>query len=157
MNLTERIIARFLTNVVVLNLDGCWIWQMYCNANGYGQFWVPPNMKFAHRVAYTIWRGPIPPDLLVCHKCDNPPCCNPEHLFVGTAADNHRDRNEKGRQARGERQGSAKLTSTQVEWIKEQYTAGRSSSEIAAELPVTTAHVKRILNGGCWAHLLATP
>ena len=78
--------------------EDCWEWRGQFNACGYGKFRLTPNsMNLAHRVAWQIAHGPIPDGLHVCHHCDNPPCCNPAHLFLGTHGDNMRDREIKGR------------------------------------------------------------
>jgi hypothetical protein len=76
-------------------------------------------MRVAHCIAFELTRSPIPPDLLVLHWCDNKKCCRPNHLFLGTHADNMTDRNRKQRQARGSRHGAAKLTEKQVIEIRE--------------------------------------
>ena len=87
-------------------LFACWPWTANRNSRGYGdRFRVGDKQYRAHRFAYELTHGPIPDGLLVCHSCDNPPCCNPAHLWLGTAADNHADRNRKGRQASGLRNG----------------------------------------------------
>jgi hypothetical protein len=85
--------------------DACWLWTAgtFRLRNGYGKFGADPAASrtvYAHRFAYELSHGPIPPGLLVCHHCDNPPCCNPAHLFLGTIADNMRDMSDKGRAAR---------------------------------------------------------
>lgn len=77
--------------------SGCWLWSGRANRRGYGVLYVRGKNLFAHRVSYEEHRGPIPPGLLVCHKCDNPPCINPDHLFVGTQSDNLTDMHRKKR------------------------------------------------------------
>jgi hypothetical protein len=83
----------------------CWIWRGAKNRNGYGTFMLGEFQARAHRVAYELTYGPILDRLMVCHHCDNPPCCNPAHLFLGTVADNAADMVKKGRQARGDHHG----------------------------------------------------
>ena len=90
-------------------LTGCWLWTGCWDKRGYGKFKVD-NVAAgkAHRFFYEKLAGPIPPGMLVCHKCDTPPCVNQEHLFLGTDADNMRDKMRKGRHdCRGDRNGRA--------------------------------------------------
>ncbi len=82
---------------IVKSEQGCWGWIGESTDNGYGRFRVDGRKVLAHRFAYALLIGPIPNDLFVLHKCDNPPCCNPDHLFLGTKSDNSRDCMEKGR------------------------------------------------------------
>lgn len=86
--------------------DACWPWLGWKNKDGYGEISLRCFNARAHRVAYRIWNGEVPEGLRVCHRCDNPPCCNPKHLFLGTDADNVADRHAKGRSARGDAHGS---------------------------------------------------
>lgn len=84
---------------------GCWVWTRY-KYLGYGQFGIGRKLMLAHRFAFSNTKGAIPKGLLVCHSCDNPPCCNPDHLFLGTQADNIRDAVSKNRMATGDRSGA---------------------------------------------------
>lgn len=77
--------------------SGCWEWQTRRHKDGYGQFWYNNKTVVASRMAYEIYKEPIPEGLQVCHTCDNPPCCNPAHLFLGTLSDNMQDAQKKGR------------------------------------------------------------
>ncbi len=75
----------------------CWGWAGYCNRDGYAKMRVGTTMVSAHRVSYELHYGLIPADACVLHACDNPPCCNPAHLYLGTQADNAADRERRGR------------------------------------------------------------
>lgn len=89
---------KFWDLVQVLSIDVCWPWQgAKSGQDRYGVIRVGSKMKYAHRVAYELTFGPIPDGLYACHKCDNPPCCNPHHIFSGTPSENVLDSVAKGR------------------------------------------------------------
>jgi len=117
--------SRFWSKVNKLGPDDCWEWigGKY-TSTGYGKFSLIKDSgknsdMGAHRYSYILMHGKIPSDMMVCHMCDNPPCVNPNHLFLGTAKDNAWDSIRKGRNAFGERGGTSKLKEEQVRDIKD--------------------------------------
>lgn len=102
--------VTFLREKIQANISGadddCWLWGMSRDMKGYGVLWVNGNIQRTHRLAYTVFVGPIPDGMFVCHKCDVPACCNPSHLFLGTQLDNMRDAKKKGRMKGGGTQAS---------------------------------------------------
>lgn len=132
--------------------DACWPWQLTPADDGYGQFAVAGTHWIAHRLVYVLVNGPIPDDVFVCHSCDNRRCCNPTHLFPGTAADNSADMASKGRAARGERHPNARLTEAAVREIVERRARGENPKAIAARFGVHFSTVYRVLNGTHWWH-----
>ena len=131
----------------VVRGDGCWGWSACTNSLGYGHV----AKRYAHRVAYELFIGPIPHGMEVCHRCDNPPCTNPAHLFLGTRAQNAADAASKGRTLRGERNASAKLTAGQVREIREMCTNGWPQRRIARAFGVSQSQVSSIVRGKAWA------
>lgn len=147
--------------------DGCWIWTAGKFSGGYRCIKFHNTSHLAHRVAWKLVNGDIPNDLCVCHHCDNPPCCNPEHLFLGTNAENIADRVQKGRSAtgkkaglylhperaaKGERNAAAKLTRPQVQEIRELYQAGKiSQCQLARNYHISQGQVWRIIQGWSWS------
>lgn len=137
--------------------NGCWNWTGYKH-RGYGQIRVNKKQHFTHRYAYELTHGPIPEGMVICHTCDNPACCNPDHLFLGTHADNAADRHAKGRSRsgalRGELSASAKLTAAQVVAIRATYAQGTiSQAELARRYNVAVSTIYLIVHHKKWKHL----
>lgn len=137
------------------NDRGCWEWQGRVDRDGYGRIDINGRIYNPHRLSYLRHHGPLIEGMVVMHACDNPPCCNPDHLSLGTDADNHRDRTEKGRGfiARGERNGSSKLTNDQVVEIRRLRAEGASSKALAERYAISTRLVQYVCAGGRWDHL----
>lgn len=113
----DQIEKRFWSKVLKTRIDECWLWNAAKNKLGYGLFWLN-GAQGAHRVSYTLAFGPIPSGMDVRHKCDTPSCVNPNHLELGSQADNNQDMVLRRRHARKERHGFAKLTQEDVDAIK---------------------------------------
>lgn len=151
--------------------DRCWEWTAGCTAAGYGQLQARKINKapmLAHRVSWELRHGPIPHRLHVLHKCDNPACVRPAHLFLGTQRDNNLDRDRKGRVASGDRNGArthpdrnpfirnrgsgikgdnhpnSKITDLQVKRLREEFDTGVPRAKIAAKYGLSITHVYRI-------------
>lgn len=125
--------------------DGCWEWCGATTASGYGvsaSGWTAGS-RLVHRRVYEAIYGPFDPALSVCHRCDNPPCFRPDHLFLGTAADNIADMVTKGRHSRA----AAKLTMAQAEEVRDLFRSGALWGEIAEVVGVPITVVRRVLNG----------
>lgn len=130
--------------------SGCIEWTGYRTEQGYGQLWNGKRRIMAHRASWEEKNGKIPEGMHVCHKCDNPPCINPEHLFLGTDFDNMRDKIEKGRQAKGSQLG--KLSEDDVVSIKRKI--GKVlQKDIAKEFGVSAATIYYIEKGKTWKHV----
>lgn len=133
---------------------GCWRWSGRTDAGGYGVFYWGPNGRAhrrAHRVSYAAFVGD-PGDLHVCHRCDNPGCVNPEHLWLGTAKDNHRDKVAKGRSNPrcGEQHPSVKLSKADALAIRARCAAGESQREVARSFKVSQPAVSYIVRHLTW-------
>jgi hypothetical protein len=148
---------RFWPKVKIKSADECWEWQASTFSGGYGQFFDGEHKICAHRFSYKIKYGEIPDDLLVCHKCDNRLCVNPNHLFLGTPTDNLHDMIRKGRKVSGDTKGiknsRAKLTENEVLRIRELYSKGARIADLAREYARGETTIRHICYRTSWTHI----
>lgn len=130
--------------------SGCWLWTGAVGGGGYGQFWLNGKQALAHRAAYELFVQEPPPDLFVCHRCDNALCVNPQHLFLGTAADNSRDRDSKLRTAKGEQFARSGINPATIRSI---LASSLPDTEWAARLGVTKGAINHIRHRRNWRHV----
>jgi hypothetical protein len=152
-----RLAVKIIENSIPEPNTGCWLWEKSLYPNGYGQINVAGKGMGAHRASWAAFKGAIPKGLMVLHRCDNPCCVNPAHLFLGTHQDNMDDRRRKDREhhPKGELQGGHKLTEAQVREIKAITgpLALAKAQEVGKAFGVSPFHVYRIRSGKKWAHL----
>ena len=147
------VLDRFWKNVV--KTKGCWLWTGY-QINGYGMIWRDGDLVRVHRLSYEMHTGDNPGEAFVCHTCDNPACVNPDHLFLGTLQDNHADMVSKNRNAKGEKNGSAKLTEEQVRFIRTRCILRHPTlgiKPLAKRFGVHQCTIKVVLTRETWGHL----
>lgn len=134
---------RFENKFEVKGESECWLWEASTFPNGYGQFLFEGKSHGAHRISFLMYSGIIPDGLQVCHSCDNPPCVNPSHLFLGTNQDNCQDKKDKGRTHKifGEDNGNYKLTDEDVINIR---CSTLSAKILAEKYKISINHVYQI-------------
>lgn len=157
---TLATINRFWAKVE--KTSSCWFWRGRNNGIGYGRLSFGQKSLYAHRISYELAYGTIPEGMYVLHRCDTPPCVNPAHLFLGTAADNTADMVSKGRDAmtahperhvRGEQHPFAKLSHAIVDKAKKEYAAGDTTFAIlAATYGVGKSTMREAVRGHTWGH-----
>lgn len=154
--ISDKDIDRFLKYVPDAEPNECWEWQSTINNRGYGKFWLNGRTDLAHRVSHRISNGPIPDGHQIRHRCDNPPCVNPNHLLTGTIGDNAADAIERDRYHWGTRNFRAKLTEDQVREVRACWRNGETQVSLALRFGVSRAAIQWILNGKNWARLEET-
>jgi len=156
MPITKVTTSWLLDRTIPEPNSGCWLWLYAVNQDGYGIARDPTSGRpdKAHRIAFRLLKGVIPNDLHILHKCDNPSCCNPDHLFLGTQGDNNSDRHAKGRDGnqKGMKHHNAKLTDQQVLEIRG---IGKSYSVkyVAALYGVSISLIYKVKSKESWGHL----
>ena len=138
----------------VRKTEGCWLWQGSLNPKGYGMMSIDSRPRLVHRISWQVAHGPIPGGAFVLHKCDNPICVRPDHLFLGTQQDNMSDMVAKGRHnpghVPGEKNGCSKLTEVQVRSIRQSNLPG---VVLARKYGISPAQISDIRNRKSWRHL----
>lgn len=142
--------------------SGCWEWTGGKNENGYGTLYHDKVLMLAHRFSYAVHSGVTPDSQIVCHRCDNPKCVNPDHLFIGTRADNNRDMRAKGRHKpptappqKGAQNHNAVLTEALVIEGRKLRAEGQKYRVIAERLGVEPNAIWCAITGKSWAHISA--
>jgi len=152
IKLSEADEIRFWEKVDICGPDDCWEWTAF-REKGYGRFQLNGSSYRANRIAFVVTNGDT--ELRVLHTCDNPPCCNPAHLFAGTQDDNNRQCRDRGRAVYvcGEKHGCAELTEDDVHAIRKLYADGWVQCEIAEEYGISQSNVSDICSGKNWKHI----
>lgn len=164
----QPVAERFWAKVAKADGDGCWEWQA-STRNGYGQFTLEVGaVTYAHRFSYEKAIGAVPDGMCVLHRCDNRRCVRPDHLFLGTKADNAEDMVAKGRAltgdrnpsrtaperlSRGSRNGAARLTEADVAEIRQRVLGGESRGSLARAFGVARMTISRAVSGESWRHV----
>lgn len=148
-------LSRRLWSRVDRSQEGCWEWQAGKTAAGYGEFMFQRKMYYAHRAAWILSCGDIPDGKCVRHKCDNPACCRPDHLELGTQNDNVQDMMSRGRgrKAVGNQNARSKLNPTKVRQVRRMRRQGKTLKQIAEAMGVNDKTIHAIVTGKTWKHV----
>lgn len=154
-------IQYFLKRVDIPSLDACWTWKLSVGGPGYGQLFWDKKVQTAHRFAYKLFKGD-PAGKQVNHRCGNRRCCNPAHLYAGTALENFHDMLSHGTHVppplkRGSEVGTSKLTEEQAAQIKQGLAQGMTGVELARRFNVSVSTISLIRRGIRWAHISKPP
>lgn len=145
-----EILKERIQNSVSIDEKGCWLWMGSKHRQGYGNIRFKKKYGLTHRVTWEIYKGEIPTGMKVCHKCDMPSCCNPEHLFLGSQKDNVNDSQDKGRWKIGNPPRRNKLNYEQVQEIKSLNEEGMTRKQIEKKFGISPTCVAKILTGISW-------
>jgi hypothetical protein len=148
----SKIIERIKNNININNKTGCWEWKLRRDKDGYASINLGGNRERCSRISYQIYKGQIPNKMLVCHTCDNPPCVNPDHLFIGTHKDNMDDMVSKGKNKKGTNNGRHKLNNNMIKEIKKLYPI-KSMPTLAKMYNVSVVNISSIIRGKIWKHV----
>ena len=150
----KTLAERFWPKVEMCGPNECWKWKAGFRNKRYGSIAINRIPYCAHRVSFELTNGPIPIGMKVLHRCDNPSCVNPAHLFLGTQRDNIKDRDSKNRQSRGEMQGQSKLTNSDVREIRNmRKDFNYSFMKLADMFGVSDHTICEICNKKAWKHV----
>lgn len=154
-NAYRTIDEKFWSHVAVAGPDECWLWTASKSRLGYGRAYYEDKHTEAHRVSWAIHFGSIPTSINVCHKCDNPACINPAHLFLGTDKENMADKYKKGRanHPKGEAVASSVLTEDAVRLIRHLATTGEPRWSLSLQFGVSAVTIGNIINRKTWKHV----
>ena len=160
----SNVYQRLIRHMEINKTTGCWEWQG-SKRSGYGRMIIGSRTDgtrktvSTHRLSYELNYGEIPQGMEICHKCDNPCCINPDHLFAGTRQDNIDDRERKGRNnpPKGEKHAKAKLTERDVIDIRNKRAAGKSFGKLAKEYGVHKKTIQNAVSGKSWGFLPMPP
>ena len=145
---------KFASMIAAAGSDECWEWKGAIAVSGYGVFNTGGKTEYAHRIAWSLAAGrDIPKGLVVRHKCDNRSCCNPNHLEIGTHADNSRDAYERGRGIKGETVHGCKLSRQEVVEVHRMLADGVLQKDIAKKFGVYQSTISDICTGNAWGWL----
>lgn len=133
--------------------DTCWLWNGSKYKSGYGFIKHEGKITAVHRFLYQTFFGPIDKNLVCCHKCDIRNCINPAHIFIGTRDDNQKDMRDKGRSAKGSRNGTAKLKDEDILNIRKMYSEGMLQREIANIYKMSQPVIGKITRRVTWRHI----
>lgn len=150
---TKTIEERFWAKVDRCGANECWEWKASLHPKGYGQMNINGKPVASHRITWRLTHGSINKAQMICHKCDNRSCCNPGHLFEGTASDNTKDMISKARHTHGQRSRNAKLTDRRVLFLRSERAKGKSFFHFAKDWAIGWPTIYKAAVGQTWKHL----